>query len=141
MSRIMAVDYGDVRTGVALSDLTGSLAGQAQTLTLQGKALLTQLVALAQDNDVSEVVVGLPRNMDGSHGARAQLCQEFAQKLRNRGLQVVLRDERLTTVSAIGILNQHNVRGKERKGKIDAVAATLILQDYLDFRNNSVTPI
>jgi len=133
MSRIMAIDYGDARTGVALSDLTGTLAGQAQTFTLTGKALLNALTALAKDNQVGTVVVGLPRNMDGSLGPRAQVSQDFAQKLTGRGLTVVLRDERLTTVSAHNILKDNGRSGKRRKPVVDAVAATLILQEYLDF--------
>ncbi|MCL2546421.1 MAG: Holliday junction resolvase RuvX [Oscillospiraceae bacterium] len=135
MPRILAIDYGDKRTGVCLSDPTGTLAGQAQTLTLQGKNLIAAIVDMAERNQVETVVVGLPRNMDGSYGFRAEITQEFVEKLRTRGLNIVLRDERLTTVSAHNILNTHNKRGDKRKAVVDAVAASLILQDYLDFLN------
>ena len=144
MNRILAIDYGDARTGVALSDLTGTLVGQAQTLKLQGKALITAIVELAESNQVETVVVGLPRNMDGSYGFRAEITQAFAEKLRETGLNIVMRDERLTTVSAHNIINERDVgRGKRKSSKsnVDAVAASLILQDYLDFRNSSVTPM
>jgi len=106
--RIMAVDYGDVRTGVALSDITGTLAGDARTLTLTGKALVNAIAELAQSENAGTVVVGCPRNMDGSYGPRAMKTIDFTEKLKNRGLPVVLRDERLTTVSAHAILNAQN---------------------------------
>jgi len=141
MNRIMAIDYGDKRTGVALSDLTGTLAGQSQTLDVQGKSLIAAIVKLAEDNQVETIVVGLPRNMDGSHGFRAEATKEFTDKLCARGLNIVLRDERLTTVSAHNILNKQNKRGEKRKAVVDAIAASLILQDYLDFLNNSITPM
>ena len=139
-TRIMAIDYGDARTGVALSDISGTLAGQAQTLTLTGKKLVAAIVDMASQNQVKTVVVGLPRNMDGSYGFRAEITQVFADKLRARGLIVVLRDERLTTVSAHKILNTQNKRGDKRKSLVDSVAASLILQEYLDWRRQSTLP-
>ena len=137
MSRIMAIDYGDARTGVALSDVSGTLVGQAQTLTLTGKKLVAAIVDMAGEHQVDTVVVGLPRNMDGSYGFRAEITQTFADKLRVRGLTVVLRDERLTTVSAHNILSTQNKRGDKRKGLVDSVAAGLILQEYLDYQKQA----
>ena len=138
--RVMAVDYGNVRTGVALSDLTATLAGQALVLTQTGKALVARLVELAHESDAAVVVVGCPRNMDGSYGPAAQKSQTLAAKLEEAGLRVILRDERLTTVDAHKILSMNDRRGSDRKAKVDAVAASLILQNYLDFLNNSVNP-
>ena len=141
MSRIMAVDYGDVRTGVALSDPLGKIPGSTWVLTQTGKKLAAAIAALAREHGAETVVVGCPRNMDGSFGPRAQKSIEFAKSLENRGLRVAMRDERLTTVDAHGILRRQGIGGKARKGIVDAVAASLILQDYLDFRNNSDSPI
>ena len=93
------------------------------------------IVRLARENNVSQIVVGLPKNMDGSEGPRAQLCREFAEKLREAtGLEIVMWDERRTTVEAHNILSQHNYHGKKRKNTVDAVAASLILEGYLAFR-------
>jgi putative Holliday junction resolvase len=134
MSRIMAIDYGDVRTGIALSDLTGTLTGQTGVLTLTGKKLIASVAETARLHGVETVVVGCPRNMDGSYGPRAQACTDFAELLEARGLTVVLRDERLTTVRAHGILREHGKDARKRKQNVDAVAASLILQEYLDYR-------
>jgi len=139
----MAVDYGDVRTGIALSDLTCTLVGRAETLTLKGDALIAKICDIAAQEKATVVVVGLPRNMDGSYGFRAQITQEFADKLTAAGLNVVMRDERLTTVSAQTILSADNRSSSRQKrhaapkGKVDAVAAGLILQEYLDFIANT----
>ena len=93
--------------------------------------------AQAEEQGAELIVVGHPLNMDGSKGPRAQLCEEFAEKLRELvSVPVVLWDERQTTVSAIGFLNETNTRGKKRKQVIDAVAATIILENYLNYRRN-----
>ena len=90
---------------------------------------------LLKGSDVGEIVVGLPKNMDGTEGARAELCKAFAQKLRDTaGLPVTMWDERRTTVEAHNMLSQHNYHGKKRKDTVDAVAASLILEGYLAFR-------
>jgi putative Holliday junction resolvase len=90
---------------------------------------------LVQENGVGEIVMGLPRNMNGTEGPRAELCREFAQRLEEKtGLKVALWDERRTTVEAHQILNDHNYHGKKRKNTVDAVAASLILEGYLGFR-------
>ena len=96
---------------------------------------IADIVKLAKDNMVGEIVVGLPKNMDGTEGARAELCRAFAEKLKEAtGLPVAMWDERRTTVEAHNILSQHNYHGKKRKDTVDAVAASLILEGYLAFR-------
>ena len=134
--RIMAVDYGDARTGIAISDLLCSITGSTQVIhgRMQEK-LIASLVEIAKQNDVGEIVIGLPRNMDGSEGPRAELCRQFAARVEETtGLPVKLWDERWTTVEAHRILNDHNYHGKKRKNTVDAVAASLILEGYLAFR-------
>ena len=135
--KIMALDYGDARTGVALSDRTGSIVGQTAVLPSRREdRLLEALEALVRDNEVGEVVMGYPRNMNGTEGPRAELYRAFAEKLSARlGMEVRLWDERRTTVEAHQILSEHNYHGKKRKNTVDAVAASLILEGYLAFRN------
>lgn len=134
--RIMAVDYGDARTGVAVSDLLCSIVGFTTVIHSRNQdKTLEELGRLAKEREVTQFVVGLPKNMDGTEGARAQLCREFAQRLEETtGLPVALWDERRTTVEAHNILSQHNYHGKKRKDTVDAVAASLILEGYLAFR-------
>lgn len=134
--RIMAVDYGDARTGVAVSDLLCSIVGSTAVIHSRNPdKTLAELARLAKEREVSQLVVGLPKNMDGTEGSRAQLCREFAQRLEEAtGLPVALWDERRTTVEAHNILSQHNYHGKKRKDTVDAVAASLILEGYLAFR-------
>ncbi len=136
MNKIMAVDYGDARTGIAISDLLCSIVGSTTVIhSRRDEKTLAEIQKLARENLVSEIVVGLPRNMDGSEGPRAQLCREFAAKVEEAtGLSVKLWDERRTTVEAHQILNDHNYHGKKRKNTVDAVAASLILEGYLAFR-------
>lgn len=136
MKRVMAVDYGDARTGVAISDLLCSLVGTTYVIHSRNtEKTLAQLKQLATENAVGEIALGLPKNMDGTEGPRAQLCREFAVQLeRATGLPVQLWDERRTTVEAHQILNDHNYHGKKRKNTVDAVAASLILEGYLRFR-------
>lgn len=136
MTRIMGIDYGDARTGVAISDLLCTIAGSATVVPSRNREkAIADIVRLAKENQVGEIVVGLPRNMDGSEGPRAELCREFAQLLKEAtGLPVAMWDERRTTVEAHNILSQHNYHGKKRKDTVDAVAATLILEGYLAFK-------
>ncbi|MDR1217216.1 MAG: Holliday junction resolvase RuvX [Oscillospiraceae bacterium] len=132
----MAIDYGDARTGVAVSDMTGSIAGDAWTVVERDRgALVRKIAAEAETRGVTAIVVGFPRNMDGTEGARAAQSAEFADMLRGAtGLEVALWDERLTTVSAHRILSEADRRGKKRKSVVDAVAASLILEGYLNRR-------
>jgi putative Holliday junction resolvase len=133
--RVLAVDYGDARTGIAVSDLLCSIVGTTTVIHSRNQdKTLREIVTLVKEKEVGEVVMGLPRNMDGSEGPRAQLCREFAQKLEQElGMPVVLWDERRTTVEAHQILSDHNYHGKKRKDTVDAVAASLILEGYLAF--------
>jgi len=134
MNKIMAIDYGDARTGVAISDLLCSIVGSTCVVPSRNteKAIM-DIVKLVRDNMVGKIVVGLPRNMDGSEGPRAALCRQFAEQLREAtGLEIVMWDERRTTVEAHNILSEHNYHGKKRKNTVDAVAASLILEGYLN---------
>jgi len=136
MKRIMGIDYGDARTGIAISDLLCSIVGSTTVINSRNEEkALQDIVQLAKQNDVGQLVLGLPKNMDGSEGPRAQLCREFAEKLKQAtGLPVAMWDERRTTVEAHNILSEHNYHGKKRKNTVDAVAASLILEGYLAFR-------
>lgn len=136
MKKIMGVDYGDARTGIAISDLMCSIVGSTMVVPSRNREkAIADIVKLCKDNLVGEIVVGLPKNMDGTEGVRAELCREFADLLKEAtGLPVTMWDERRTTVEAHNILSQHNYHGKKRKNTLDAVAASLILEGYLNFR-------
>ena len=136
MKRIMGVDYGDARTGIALSDLLCSLVGSTTVIhSRRMDKTLQEILRIAKEQDVGEIVVGLPKNMNGTEGSRAELCREFARAVEETtGLPVRLWDERRTTVEAHQILSDHNYHGKKRKDTVDAVAASLILEGYLAFR-------
>ena len=136
LKRIMAVDYGDARTGIALSDLLCSIVGSTTVIHSRNMdKTLCDICNMVEENQVGEIAVGLPKNMNGTEGARAELCREFARLLQERtGLDVKLWDERRTTVEAHQILSDHNYHGKKRKNTVDAVAAALILEGYLAFR-------
>ena len=136
--KIMGIDYGDARTGVAISDLLCSIVGSTCVIHSRNRdKTLQNIKELCDSNGVTELVLGLPKNMDGSEGPRAELCRQFAEALKEwTGLPVRLWDERRTTVEAHNILNEHNYHGKKRKNTVDAVAAALILEGYLAFRKN-----
>ena len=136
MQKIMGIDYGDARTGVAISDLLCSIVGSTYVVpSRRTDKAIADIVKLCKDNMVGEIVVGLPKNMDGTEGSRAQLCREFAEMLKEAtGLPVAMWDERRTTVEAHNILSQHNYHGQKRKNTVDAVAASLILEGYLAFK-------
>lgn len=133
---ILAVDYGDSRTGLAVCDKSEFLASPVGVVFEKYEPKVVEAVSLkAKELKAELLVVGLPRNMDGTYGERAEKCTSFAELLRDKtGLQVTLWDERLTTVSAHRVLNEVNVRGKKRKNVVDAVAAVMILEDYLASR-------
>ena len=138
--RVLAIDYGDARTGVAVSDAMGLMAGFTTVIhSHSAKEVLARLCELIRAHQADKLVMGYPRNMDGTEGPRAELYREFAKKLEAAaGMEVVLWDERRTTVDAHRILTETGNRGKKRKEKVDAVAASLILEGYLGFlRNNS----
>lgn len=134
--RIMGIDYGDARTGVAISDLLCSIVGSTAVVPSRNhEKMMADILRLIRENGVTEVVVGLPKNMDGTEGPRAELCRAFAQELREAcALPVSMWDERRTTVEAHNILSAHNYHGQKRKNTVDAVAASLILEGYLAFR-------
>ena len=133
---IMAIDYGDAHTGVAISDPTGFLAGTTTTIhSRKADVVLEELARLVREHRVEQLVMGFPRNMDGTEGPRAQLYRDFAaQVAQATGLEPVLWDERRTTVDAHRILFDAGKNAKKRKKTVDAVAAALILEGYLDFQ-------
>lgn len=131
--RIMAIDYGDARTGVAISDRTGSLAGFTTVIhSRKADQVLAELENLVKTHEVEELVMGFPRNMDGTEGPRAEIYRNFAAQIAEVvGMTPVLWDERRTTVEAHNILHATGKKMKNHKKTVDAVAATLILEGYL----------
>jgi len=131
--RVMSIDYGDVRTGIAVSDETGLIAGEAWVMneknqTVAARAIVTEATA----RGVGALVVGYPKNMNGTVGPRAEKSEQFAELIRSMcDIEVILWDERMTTKSAHRILTDTGRHGKKRKNTIDAVAASLILESYL----------
>ena len=136
--KIMAVDYGDARTGLAACDRTETLASPLGVIHERDFAATAQKVSFAvREYDVKMVVVGYPKNMNGTIGERAEKCERFANLLQNLvEVPVVLWDERSSTVEAHSYLNETNTRGKKRKEVVDAVAAIIILESYLAYRRN-----
>ena len=132
--KILGVDFGDVRTGLAVCDIGRMLAGGIGTIKPGGiQKAVEATAAAAKENGAVAAVVGLPRNMDGTEGARADRCREFARMLAEAaGIPVMMTDERLTTVAASRYLNETDTRGKKRKGVIDTLSAEIILQNTLD---------
>ena len=137
--RLLGVDFGDTRTGLAVSDASRFLASGIGYVSPGGIEKTADHVAgIAREKGVSGVVVGLPRNMDGSEGFRADRCREFATMLSERldGIAVAMIDERMTTMSASRYLNETGTHGKKRKGVIDTLSAQIILQNALDRLKN-----
>lgn len=135
--KIMSIDYGDARTGVAFCDVREMLATAYTVLheAYQPK-LVKKLVEIVNKEKAEMIVIGLPRNMDGSYGFRAEKCRELGELLKSEiDIPVDFEDERLTTVIAHDILSSNNVGGKKRKSTVDAVSAVVILQSYIDKRN------
>lgn len=135
---IMSVDYGDARTGIAICDRLESLAHPVEVIKQSYEPkLLERIESLVKVHNPELIVVGYPKNMDSTAGERAKKCAELAEKITEKtGIKTEFWDERLTTVSAHSYLSANNVRGKKRKEVVDAVAAVIILQDFLDFRRN-----
>ena len=135
----MSVDLGKARTGIAVCDKTEFLASPYTVIFEKSpKQLLEKVSNTAKETKAELIVVGLPKNMDGTEGDRAEKCRDFGKLIAEKtGVEVVMWDERCTTVSAHQILNETNVRGKKRKAVVDAVAAVIILESYLEFRKNS----
>lgn len=133
--KIMAIDYGDAHTGIAVSDRTLTLVGYSTVITAyRPEAVIDKIRALIAEHEVGELVLGHPINMDGTRGPRAEKAEGFAEMLRETtGLPVTLWDERRTTVDAHNILLGNGKRARERKKTVDAVAAALMLEGYLTF--------
>lgn len=131
---ILAVDYGDKRTGIAVCDKLEILASPVCVLTeWNAETLAQKIIDIAKEKKAEKIVVGLPKNMDGSKGFRAEACEGLGDLIKSGcDIPVVFWDERLTTVSAHRILSENNVRGKKRKSVVDSVAAEIILQSYID---------
>ncbi len=132
----MGIDYGDSRVGIALSDPLGITAQGLCTLPNRVYSkMLDSLFEIIGEYDIKKIVLGNPKNMNGTLGDRAEVTEQFSRDIRARAadIEIVLWDERLTTVQASGILNVTNTRGKDRKNVIDTVAACIILQSYLDY--------
>ena len=136
--KIMAVDYGDARTGLAVCDRTETLASPIGVIHERDFAATAQKVSFAvREYDVKMVVVGYPKNMNGTEGERCEKTKEFRDMLVRRvNLPVELWDERLTTVAADNIMTESNITGERRKEYVDEIAAMLILQGYLDYLSN-----
>lgn len=132
--RILAIDLGDVRSGVAISDVSETLATPVCTINESDRVkLLEEVLNLIKKYNVRKVVIGLPKNMDGTEGRSAQKSYEFAENVKSKvDVEIVMQDERCTTKEANVYLNVTDMRGKKRKKVIDSVAATIILQNYLD---------
>ncbi len=131
--RIMAVDYGDARIGLAVSDLTGTICGEAWTMNEWNMERAAERISdEAKLRDVGTLVLGLPKNMDGREGVRAEKSREFSGILSDvSGLPVVLWDERRSSIEAHAILHANGKREKQHRKTVDAVAASLILEGYL----------
>ena len=131
--RLMGIDYGDARVGIALSDPLMIMSQGYKTIKNDGTdALYEEIVSIIREKEVTKIVIGLPKNMDNSQGFRTDATMEFADKLRNfTDVEIEFSDERLTTVSAHGFLNEMNVRGKKRKETVDTLSAALILETYM----------
>ena len=132
--RIMAIDYGEARIGLAVSDLTGMICGEAWTMNEWNLERAVQRITdEAKQRDVETLVLGLPKNMDGTEGARAEKCRGIAKMLSDAsGLPVVLWDERRSSIEAHAILHAGGKKEKQHRKTVDAVAASLILEGYLD---------
>ena len=134
--RVMAIDYGDAHTGVAISDPTGFLVGSTATInSWRQEVVVDRLARRIEQHRPDEVVLGFPKNMDGTDGRKADLYRELAAALEEvTGMEVILWDERRTTIDAHQILFNQGKDGRKRKKIVDAVAASLILENYLDFK-------
>lgn len=130
---ILSVDYGDVRTGIAVCDRMEILASPVGVINQSYEPkLIKEIAEIAKTKKAELIVVGLPKNMDGSEGERAEKCKAFALRLSEEtGIVTEMQDERLTTVSAHRALSDNNVRGQKRKNVVDAVSAVMILEDFL----------
>ena len=132
--RILGIDFGEARMGLAISDPTGFLASGIGTVKVTGfKSAVDAAVKAVLDNNAELIVVGLPVNMDGSEGARADKCRDFAKEVSEKsGVDFKMYDERRTTILAAGFMSETGTFGKKRKDAIDTLSAQIILQSFLD---------
>lgn len=138
MARYIGLDLGTVTCGVAISDSTGFIARTLKTIHFPREdydECFDQVLDILEENDVKDVVLGLPKHMNGDIGERALISIAFKDELEKEGYNVTLWDERLTTVSATRILLEGDVSRKKRKKVVDQLAAVTILQDFLDRKN------
>ncbi len=140
--KIMAIDYGDAHTGIAISDMTGTLAGFTTVIhSRKEDIVLSEIDRLIIEHGVTELVLGYPKNMDGTLGPRAEKCAALGKTLRERtSLPVTLWDERRSTVEAHSILFENGKNAKKRKKIVDAVAASLMLEGYLTRKRLEAQP-
>ena len=137
--RILGIDYGDARVGVAVSDILGFMAQGVRTIKNRGiNNLLNELKEILDEYKPEKIVIGLPKNMDGSEGFRVEATHEFADALKKiYAGEIIFWDERLSSLGAKRYLNETNTRGKKRKNIIDTLSASIILENYLEYRKNS----
>lgn len=131
--RLMGIDFGDARVGIALSDPLMIMSQGYKTILNDGTdSLFEEIASIIKEKEVTKIIIGLPKNMDNSQGFRTDATMEFAEKLKTfTDVEIDFSDERLTTVSAHGFLNEMNVKGKKRKGAVDTLSAALILETYM----------
>ena len=141
-TRYLGVDLGEVRTGLAVSDALNSMAHGIRTVRPKGaEELISLIAALCGEYGAKSVVIGHPVNMDGSRGFRSERVEKFADRLREEtGLNVLLYDERMTTMAAARFMNETDTRGKKRREAIDTLSAEIILQNFLDSLKRRETP-
>lgn len=132
--KVLSVDLGDVRTGIAVCDKNEILASPVCVINERSREVLAdKITEIAKQNGAERIILGLPKNMDGSEGESAKKARTFSELLKLKsGLDVIMLDERGTTVSAHNYLNETDTRGKKRRQVIDSVAAVIILQNYID---------
>ena len=141
VDRILGIDYGDSRTGIAVSDLMGWTAQGLETITYKGdmKFLLNRIGEIIKEYDIKKIVIGYPRNLNGTVGPRAEKTEAFIEILIDKfGLNVIKWDEWLSTVSAHRDMNDMNIKKKKKRGIVDTIASVHILQNYLDAQRNKL---
>jgi putative holliday junction resolvase len=133
MGRILGLDYGEVRIGVAISDTTKTIANAKGYIDQRKADCIEEIISILKDNDIERIVIGLPLNLKGKYTQKTREVKDFSKKLKKSiSIPVDMWDERLSTVSAERTLRESNIKAKKQRNKIDSVAAQIILQNYLD---------